>query len=413
MISIVLACRNEEKHIAGCVRSILGQARVPDEMELIVADGMSDDRTREVLSEIAATDPRVRVVDNPGRIAATGLNAAIRAARGQIILRMDAHTEYAPDYVRRCVEVLEETGADNVGGPARTRATTYMQGAIAAAYNSPYSVGGARFHDVDYEGWLDTVTYGCWRREIFDRIGLFDEELVRNQDDEFNLRTVRAGGRIWQSPSIRSWYSPRGSLRALFAQYRQYGYWKVRVIQKHRLPASIRHLVPGAFVLALGGLGLAAPFSAVAAVGLATDPRRVWGRSLGGFVGDRPPRRLALSRRVAGGVRLLSCELWDRVHAWDPGLGGAETVARGFVHRADPPRRLRGRAGRGRPPGTSPVTREENVPRRLLRRRLDLRQFWRRPSLAKGTGAQPPSHVSFSRLRPEVVAIGLPRRSSP
>ena len=270
MISIVLACRNEEKHIAGCVRSILGQARVPDEMELIVADGMSDDRTREVLSEIAATDPRVRVVDNPGRIAATGLNAAIRAARGQIILRMDAHTEYAPDYVRRCVEVLEETGADNVGGPARTRATTYMQGAIAAAYNSPYSVGGARFHDVDYEGWLDTVTYGCWRREIFDRIGLFDEELVRNQDDEFNLRTVRAGGRIWQSPSIRSWYSPRGSLRALFAQYRQYGYWKVRVIQKHRLPASIRHLVPGAFVLALGGLGLAAPFSRVAAVGLRT-----------------------------------------------------------------------------------------------------------------------------------------------
>ena len=113
------------------------------------------------------------------------------------------------------------------------------------------------------------MTYGCWRREIFDRIGLFDEELVRNQDDEFNLRTVRSGGRIWQSPSIRSWYSPRGSLRTLFAQYRQYGYWKVRVIQKHRLPASVRHLVPGTFVLTLGGLGMVAPFSTVAAVGLA------------------------------------------------------------------------------------------------------------------------------------------------
>jgi hypothetical protein len=122
---------------------------------------------------------------------------------------------------------------------------------------------------VEYEGWLDTVTYGCWRREIFDRIGFFDEELVRNQDDEFNLRTVRAGGRIWQSPSIKSWYSPRGSLRALFAQYRQYGYWKVRVIQKHRLPASVRQLVPVVFVSAVGGLGMAAPFAPLAALGLA------------------------------------------------------------------------------------------------------------------------------------------------
>jgi succinoglycan biosynthesis protein ExoA len=191
------------------------------------------------------------VIDNPGRIVSTGLNSAIKAARGEIVVRMDAHTEYAPDYVQQCVAVLQETGADNVGGPARTRAETYLEKAVAAAYHSRFAVGGARFHDVNYEGWVDTVTYGCWRREAFDRFGYFDEELVRNQDDEHNLRIIRDGGKIWQSPKIRSWYRPRGSLSALFKQYMQYGYWKVRVIQKHKLPASWRHLVPGAFVLAL------------------------------------------------------------------------------------------------------------------------------------------------------------------
>jgi hypothetical protein len=125
-------------------------------------------------------------------------------------------------------------------------------------------VGGARFRNVAYEGPVDTVTYGCWRRETFDRFGLFDEELVRNQDDEHNLRVTRGGGRVWQSPSIQSWYRPRGSLAALFRQYMQYGYWKVRVIRKHRLPASVRHLVPGLFLAAVVLLGLAAPFWAPA-----------------------------------------------------------------------------------------------------------------------------------------------------
>jgi cellulose synthase/poly-beta-1,6-N-acetylglucosamine synthase-like glycosyltransferase len=189
------------------------------------------------------------------------LNAAIRAARGDIIIRMDAHTEYAPDYIRRCVETLRRTGADNVGGPARTKVETLLERAVAAAYHSSFSVGGARFHDIGYEGWVDTVTYGCWRRETFERFGYFDEELVRNQDDEHNLRIVRGGGRIWQNPQIKSWYRPRGSFSALFRQYLQYGYWKVRVIQKHKLPASWRHLVPGAFVLTLLSLFLLSTFS--------------------------------------------------------------------------------------------------------------------------------------------------------
>jgi hypothetical protein len=164
---------------------------------------------------------------------------------------MDAHTEYAPDYIKSCVELIQTTGADNVGGPARTKSETYLERAIAAAFHSRFSVGGARFHRTDYEGVVDTVVYGCWRREVFERFGYFDEELTRNQDDEHNLRITRGGGKIWQSPKIRSWYHPRGSIALLFNQYMQYGYWKVRVIQKHRLPASWRHLVPGAFLLAL------------------------------------------------------------------------------------------------------------------------------------------------------------------
>jgi GT2 family glycosyltransferase len=152
---------------------------------------------------------------------------------------------------------LRQTDADNVGGPALTRAGGYVQTVIAAAYHSFFSVGGARFHDPHYEGYVDTVPYGCWSRSVFSTIGLFDEELIRNQDDEFNLRLTRSGGKIWQSPRIRSWYQTRDSLVDLFRQYQQYGYWKIRVIQKHRLPASLRHVVPASFLLSLVVLSVA------------------------------------------------------------------------------------------------------------------------------------------------------------
>jgi glycosyltransferase involved in cell wall biosynthesis len=248
-LTIIMACRNEIRHIRQLLDSLLAQDTRGLSWEAIIADGMSDDGTREVLAGYAARDQRVRMIDNPRRVVSPGLNAAIRAARGSIILRMDAHTLYAPDYCRRCVEELERTGADNVGGPARTRTQGARARAFAAAYHSPFSTG-ARFHDETYEGWVDTVPYGCWRKETLERIGLFDETLVRNQDDELNLRLNRAGGKIWQSPAIVSWYSPRAALSALFRQYFQYGYWKVAVIRKHRLPGSWRHLVPVTFVLA-------------------------------------------------------------------------------------------------------------------------------------------------------------------
>ena len=272
LVSIVLPCRNEQGYIQQCLQSALAQDLTGGGFEIIVADGMSTDGTREYLQQAAEEHPQIRVLDNPGRIVSTGLNAAIRAARGQIIVRMDAHTIYAPDYVRQCLAVMKETGADNVGGPMQTVAETFMERAIRAVFHSALAVGGARSHQAGYDGYVDTVIYGCWRKSVFERIGYFDEELVRNQDDEFNLRLTRAEGKIYQSPRIRSWYHVRGSLTALFRQYMQYGYWKTLVIRKHRMPASFRHLVPGTFVASvclLAAFGFFWPPALWAGIGLA------------------------------------------------------------------------------------------------------------------------------------------------
>lgn len=267
-VSVVIPCRNEAGHIESCVRSILAQEVPAVIFEVIVADGMSDDGARDILMRLADDDPRVRIVDNPHQIVSTGLNLGIRAARGRVIVRIDVHTEYAPDYLCQCLAVLQETGADNVGGPWVAKGRGYMGRTIAATFQSPFAVGGSRAHAPGYEGPVDTVYLGCWTREVFNRIGFFDEELVRNQDDEFNLRLIRAGGKIWQSPRIRSRYTTRGSLRALFRQYLQYGYWKVRVIQKHKMPASVMYLVPGVFVFTLFFLAFASFFMPIARYGL-------------------------------------------------------------------------------------------------------------------------------------------------
>jgi cellulose synthase/poly-beta-1,6-N-acetylglucosamine synthase-like glycosyltransferase len=260
-VSIVVACRNERDYIEELLESILAQEAGGIQWEVLVADGLSDDGTREILDAYSNKDPRITVITNGGLIVSTGLNAAIRQARGEFIIRMDAHTSYAPGYCAACITALKTTGADNVGGPARTMAFTNKGKAVAAAFHSPFSTGGAKFHDVDYEGWVDTVPYGCWRKSTLERIGLFDEQLVRNQDDELNLRLQRAGGRIWQTPAAVCWYSPRTDLGKLFRQYFQYGFWKVAVIRKHRLPSSLRQLVPGMFVLNLLGLPVAVALS--------------------------------------------------------------------------------------------------------------------------------------------------------
>ncbi|MCB1185230.1 glycosyltransferase [bacterium] len=249
-VTIIVPCRNEAGFIGPFLDDLAGQTGLATPPEIIIADGESDDGTRGIIESRRERLPGLRVLANPERIVSTGLNRAIREARGEFIIRMDVHTTYAEDYCAACLAAIRRTGAANVGGPARTRAQGAVAEAIAAAYASRFAVGGARFHFADYEGEVDTVTYGCWRRETLLEIGLFDEGLVRNQDDELNYRLRRAGGVIWQDPRIRSWYHPRNSFGRLFRQYYQYGYWKPAVIARHGSPASLRHLVPAGFVAA-------------------------------------------------------------------------------------------------------------------------------------------------------------------
>lgn len=250
-VSIVIPCRNERKYIENCLLSVLEQDNPRGGMEIILVDGMSEDGTRDVIDRASRADTRVRMVDNPAQVTPAGLNLGIRAAQGEIIVRMDAHSEYARDYVSKCVEALATSGADNVGGPPRVKAEGYVQRAIGAAFHSPFSTGGAGFHCPDFEGEVDTIHFGCWEKSKLLEIGLFDEELIRNQDDELNFRIKRAGGRLWQSTDIVSWYRPRSSLSGLFRQYLEYGYWKARVMQKHSRPASWRHVIPVLFILGL------------------------------------------------------------------------------------------------------------------------------------------------------------------
>ena len=252
LLSVIAPCRNEAAFIDAFCDSVLRQ-QLPAgwHMEVLIADGMSDDGTRERLQERCARDGRLVLVDNPGRIVSTGLNACIARARGEVVARLDIHTVFAPDYLARCIEALERSGADNVGGPWVAQGTSPMGEAIAAAFQCRWVVGGARSRDQAYEGAVDTVYLGCWRREAFARFGLFDEALVRNQDDEHNLRLRLSGGRIWQSGTIHSVYHPRDSLRHLYAQQQQYGYWRPFVVRKHGQPGSLRQLVPALFVAAL------------------------------------------------------------------------------------------------------------------------------------------------------------------
>ncbi len=269
-VSVIIPCRNEKNYIEHFIDSLIQQDYPSNSLEILIVDGVSDDGTIEILDNIKSKRKNIIVLNNKKKFVSPGLNLAIQKASGEIIVRMDVHTDYQSDYISQCVTALLTSGADNVGGPARTRSKTYIQNAVSIAYHSPFSVGGAKFHDVNFEGFVDTVTYGCWYTKTIKAMGLFDEELIRNQDDELNLRMVRSGMKIWQTPKIKSWYYPRASISALFKQYMQYGYWKVRVIQKHRIPASIRHLIPGSFVAFIMLLTVLSPFSKIAFLFLAT-----------------------------------------------------------------------------------------------------------------------------------------------
>ena len=257
-VSVIMPIRNEADFIERAIRSILDNNYPAEKMEILVVDGMSDDGTRETVQRMSRVDSRVKMLDNPRRIVPAAMNIGLKAARGDLFIRVDGHAEIPADFIAKSIQCLREhPEAWVVGGYINTVADDFMGRAIASAMRSPIGVGNSRFRLGDYEGWVDTLAFGTHHKWIVNKIGCFDEELVRNQDDEFNLRIILAGGKIWMSKSIQSTYFSRGSLHKLWKQYFQYGFWRIRTLQKHKRPASFRQLVPLLFVLSLLLLGLA------------------------------------------------------------------------------------------------------------------------------------------------------------
>jgi cellulose synthase/poly-beta-1,6-N-acetylglucosamine synthase-like glycosyltransferase len=244
LVTIAMPCRDEEAYIEACIRAAQAQDWPRDRMEILVADGMSIDATREILARLAAEDGRIRLIDNPARIQAAGLNECVRLARGDVIIRMDVHADYASDFVRQCVAVLERTGADNVGGAARPRARSFFQRCVAAALDSPLGIGGSRYRQPDAEGFVESVWPGAFRRTVFEKIGLFDPHAITNEDAELNQRITSAGGRVYLSRDIVVHYYPRESPRALARQYFKYGQGRARTLLKHGRLLALRPALP-------------------------------------------------------------------------------------------------------------------------------------------------------------------------
>jgi glycosyltransferase involved in cell wall biosynthesis len=255
-VSVIIPVRNEEKSIAKCLQSVVNQDYPEDRMEMLVVDGGSEDRSREIVFELSSRYPMIGLLDNPKLTAPAGLNLGIREARGDIIVRVDGHCWLEPDYVSQCVRCLRETGADNVGGLMQAMGQDYVSQVIALAISSFFGSGGSRFHYAPKEQYVDTVYLGAFRRSIFDKVGFFNERLVRNQDYELNYRIIAAGGKIFLSPAIKSSYYGRSTLGDLWQQYFQYGFWKLEMIQMHPRSVQPRHLAAPLFVFSLFATGL-------------------------------------------------------------------------------------------------------------------------------------------------------------
>jgi succinoglycan biosynthesis protein ExoA len=259
MVSVVIPCFNEIMHIEASVRSILDQEKPAEGFEIIVADGRSDDGTQDILRILASRYSELRVIDNPGRITPHAMNVGIRAARGKYVAILGAHCHYSSNYLRTCVELLDEhPEASCVGGPIMSAGRSLFGQAVAAAMSNPVVIGNAKHRHPNYEGYAEGACYPVFRKEIFDKIGLYDENLVRNQDDELNYRLTKSGSKVFLSPRARCTYFVRETVGSLFRQYFQYGYWRVAVLKKHRIPASFRHIIPPLFISFMFAAGIAA-----------------------------------------------------------------------------------------------------------------------------------------------------------
>jgi succinoglycan biosynthesis protein ExoA len=252
-VTFIMPVRNEERYIRASLQSLVDQNYPASDLEIIVVEGRSSDRTLEIVEDIRRENPRIRCLDNRAGIVPTAMNIGIRAAQGEVIIRADGHTLYPPDYAANCVKYLAESGAANVGGPLITVPVDETFGAaiVAAVLSSPFGVGNSKFRTSKKEGFVDTVPFGAFRRTIFDRVGLYNEKLVRNQDSELNARIRKAGGKIYLSPALTTRYYPVKR----FLELLEYGFktsqWHIFTLRENRESNRLRHLAPAAFLLLL------------------------------------------------------------------------------------------------------------------------------------------------------------------
>ena len=253
-VSIIVPCRNESKFIDRVLIDIVKQDYLKENMEVWVVDGMSEDNTREIIKKYEKSHQYIKLVDNPAKTVPFALNKGIMLSEGEIIVRMDAHASYHKDYITRLIYWQQKLNADNVGGVLNTMPYTdsIIAKAIAFAMSHVFGVGNAYFRTGTIEAKeVDTVPFGCYKKEVFDKIGVFDEDLSKNQDDELNGRLKKNGGRIFLVPEIKIDYYPVGSFGKLLKMYYQYGYYKPLVNKKLGSHITFRQCVPPAFILAL------------------------------------------------------------------------------------------------------------------------------------------------------------------
>lgn len=252
-VSLIVPCYNEEKTIRILLDAFLAQTFPLAAMEVLIADGFSQDKTRGVIAAFQDEHPEltVKVIDNTAQIIPAGLNAAIKTSQGEIIIRMDAHSAPAPDYVQRCVDALNAGLGDNVGGvwDIRPSAEGWVAASIAAAAAHPLGVGDALYRHATQAQSVDTVPFGAFRRTLIERIGFFDETLLANEDYEFNTRIRQAGGTVWLDPAIKSTYFARPTFARLAKQYFNYGFWKWKMLERYPTTLRWRQFLPPVFVL--------------------------------------------------------------------------------------------------------------------------------------------------------------------
>ena len=253
-VSFILPVRNEKEHFSAAFHSILHQIGF-DDYEILVSDGDSTDDTLKIVAGFLTDDSNIQVIHNPKKIVSSGFNLALNKAIGDIIIRIDGHCEIPSNYLESCLKLLKSKDADIVGGVIDTISHGNIGMAIAIAQSSWFGVGGVKFRNSEHNksAYVDTLAFGAHRRGIFSEIGGYDEEMMYNQDDEFNFRAIQAGKKIWIDPTIKTEYFARSSYLKLFKQYFNYGFYKVRGIQKRGQIISTRHLIPATFIISLIG----------------------------------------------------------------------------------------------------------------------------------------------------------------